>query len=227
MILIGFWKYLKSYKVIKSFGICLGRTNFQAIVFLKAIAVFVLLFCVSQKGYGQVVTDTTARGVEMETPDANKIKLDPSAVKDPTTAALLSAALPGAGQVYNEKIWKVPIIYGGIITNIYFLDFNNRRYQLFRDALKIARDPGDPRGNPFPNLNEDGIIRNVNYWRRNRDLNYMVFGVIYAINIVDSLVDAHLSGFDVSDDLSLDIRPSYENLYAGSSLIGLSVKLKF
>jgi hypothetical protein len=213
--------------VIKTFGIGTGGKNSKAIVFFKAIALFVLFIGITSAGYGQVVTDTTARGVEMETPDANRIKLNPSAVKDPTRAALLSAILPGAGQVYNEKIWKVPIIYGGIMTNVYFLDFNNRRYQLFRNALDIARNPGDPRNNPFPNLNEDGIIRNVNYWRRNRDLNYMIFGIIYAINIVDSLVDAHLSGFDVSDDLSLDIRPSYENLYAGSSLIGLSVKLKF
>jgi len=213
--------------VIKTFGIVLGGNNSLAIVFYKTIAVFVLVFLLSTIGYGQVVTDTTARGVVMETPDANRIKLDPSDVKNPTKAALLSAVLPGAGQVYNEKIWKVPIIYGGIMTNVYFLDFNNRRYQLFRNALTISRNPEDPRPNPFPNLNEDGIVRNVNYWRRNRDLNYMIFGIIYAINIVDSLVDAHLSGFDVSDDLSLDIRPSYENLYAGSSLIGLSVKLKF
>ena len=210
-----------------AFGLFLGRRTAQAIVLFKAIAVFVLLFLASAAANGQVASDTIARGVEMETPDAGRIKLDPSKVKDPTRAALLSAILPGAGQVYNEKIWKVPIIYGGIITNIYFLDFNGRRYQLFRDALRITRNPADPRRNPFPNLNEDGIIRNVNYWRRNRDLNYMIFGVIYAINIVDSLVDAHLSGFDVSDDLSLDIRPAYENLYAGSGLIGLSVKLKF
>jgi len=213
--------------VKKAFGICLGKKTSQAIVLFKAVAVFVLLFVFAESANGQVASDTIARGVEMETPDAAKIKLDPSKVKDPTRAALLSAILPGAGQVYNEKIWKVPIIYGGIITNVYFLDFNNRRYQIFRDALQITRDPTDTRRNPFPNLNDDAIIRNVNYWRRNRDLNYMIFGIIYAINIVDSLVDAHLSGFDVSDDLSLDIRPAYENLYAGSSLIGLSVKLKF
>jgi len=213
--------------VTQAFGICIGNKTPQAIVLSKAIAVFVLLLVMSATAHGQVASDTIARGVEMETPDAGRIKLDPSKVKDPTRAALLSAVLPGAGQVYNEKIWKVPIIYGGIITNVYFLDFNNRRYQLFRNALEITRNPADTRRNPFPNLNEDGIIRNVNYWRRNRDLNYMLFGVIYAINIVDALVDAHLSGFDVSDDLSLDIRPAYENLYAGSSLIGLSVKLKF
>jgi hypothetical protein len=199
----------------------------QAIVLFKAIAIFVLLLCTEKHANAQVVTDTTARGVIMESPDAERIQLDPTKAKDPRLATLLSAIIPGGGQVYNEKIWKVPLIYGGIATTAYFLEFNNRRYQLFRSALEIARNPDDPRPNPFPNLNEDGIVRNVNYWRRNRDLNYMIFGIIYVLNIVDAQVDAHLSGFDVSDDLSLEIKPSYENLYAGSNVIGLSFKLKF
>jgi hypothetical protein len=199
----------------------------QAIVLFKAIAIFVLLLCTENTANAQVVTDTTARGVIMESPDAERIQLDPTKAKDPRLATLLSAIIPGGGQVYNEKVWKVPLIYGGIATTAYFLEFNNRRYQLFRSALQIARNPDDPRPNPFPNLNEDGIVRNVNYWRRNRDLNYMIFGIIYVLNIVDAQVDAHLSGFDVSDDLSLEIKPSYENLYAGSNVIGLSFKLKF
>ncbi|WP_394370081.1 DUF5683 domain-containing protein [Litoribacter ruber] len=200
----------------------------QAIVLYKAIAIFVLSFGFSQSGMAQVVQDTVAGGVVMESPDADKIRINPSKAKDPRTATLLSAILPGAGQVYNEKIWKVPIIYGGITTTAYFVEFNNRRYQLFRDALRISRDPNiDPSLNPFPNLNEDGLVRNVNYWRRNRDLNYMIFVIIYALNLVDAQVDAHLSAFDVSDDLSFELKPAYENLYAGSGLIGLSFKINF
>jgi len=198
-----------------------------AIVLCKAIAIFVLLLCRVEAGNAQVVTDTTARGVIMESPDAERIQLDPSQAKDPRVATLLSALVPGAGQAYNEKIWKIPIIYGGIGATAYFVEFNNRRYQLFREALEIRRNPDDTRPDIFPNLNEDGMVRNVNYWRRNRDLCYMIFGIIYALNIVDAQVDAHLSGFDVSDDLSLEIKPSYENLYAGSNVIGLSFKLKF
>ncbi|GAB3647894.1 hypothetical protein GCM10028791_10660 [Echinicola sediminis] len=147
--------------------------------------------------------------------------------KNPRKAALLSAILPGAGQIYNEKMWKVPLIYGGIITNLYFVDFNNRRYQLFKEALMIYRDDDPTTENIFPNLNEDGLIRNVDYWRRNRDGVYLLFGAIYALNIVDALVDAHLSGFDVSDDLSLKIQPSVESLYASGNSVGLSLKLKF
>jgi hypothetical protein len=145
--------------------------------------------------------------------------------KDPRIATILSAVFPGAGQVYNEKVWKLPIIYGGIATNLYFIEFNNRRYQLFRDELRKF-DAADP-ALSFPNLNRDALARNVDFWRRNRDLNFVVFGVIYLLNIVDAQVDAHLSGFDISDDISMIIEPSYETLTAGGQLVGVSLKLKF
>ncbi|EPR65750.1 hypothetical protein ADICYQ_5237 [Cyclobacterium qasimii M12-11B] len=105
------------------------------------------------------------------------------------------------------------------------MNFNNRRYQEFILALDIVREGTET--SPFPNLNEDGIIRNVNYWRRNRDAMYMVFGVIYALGAVDAFVDAHLSGFDVSDDLTFKLEPSMEPLLANNNAIGLSLKIKF
>ncbi len=187
----------------------------------KTIAVFVLLPLFQIQCLGQDI-----RQIEADTTNQQEIILKKKA-KNPKKAALLSAILPGAGQVYNEKPWKVPIIYGGIITNLYFVEFNNRRYQLFKDALIIYRDDDAETENPFPNLNEDGLIRNVDYWRRNRDATYLIFGAIYALNIVDAIVDAHLSGFDVSDDLTLKIQPSVESMYASGNSVGISIKLKF
>ncbi|AEL28100.1 DUF5683 domain-containing protein [Cyclobacterium marinum] len=149
----------------------------------------------------------------------------PKNVKDPKKAIYLSLIFPGAGQVYNEKVWKLPLLYSGVSTAIYFLNFNNRRYKEFIAALEIVREGTET--NPFPNLNEDGIIRNVNYWRRNRDAMYMVFGAIYALGAVDAFVDAHLSGFDVSDDLTFKLEPSMEPMLANNSAIGLSLKIKF
>lgn len=149
----------------------------------------------------------------------------PTNVKNPKKAIYLSLMFPGAGQVYNEKVWKLPLLYSGVSTAIYFLNFNNRRYQEFIAALEIVREGTE--ANPFPNLNEDGIIRNVNYWRRNRDAMYMVFGAIYALGAVDAFVDAHLSGFDVSDDLSFKIKPSMEPLLANNNAVGLSFIIKF
>jgi hypothetical protein len=193
------------------------------VLFGKAFAVFILACLVSERSYSQTDSDTIPTPLVQE---SDTIPISEDGVKSPKVATLLSVILPGAGQVYNEKIWKVPLIYGGIITTAYFVEFNNRRYQKFKDALAIVRDPSLGT-NPFPNLNQDGIIRNVDYWRRNRDLCYLIFGVIYVLGIVDAQVDAHLSGFDVTDDLSMKIEPAYESLTAGGDTIGLSFKLNF
>lgn len=159
--------------------------------------------------------------------DTIKIELARRDVKDPKKAMILSAVLPGTGQVYNEKPWKVPIIYAGFAANIYFIEYNNRRYQLFLDALAIYDRNPTSTDRPFPSLNRDGLVRNIDYWRRNRDLNYFLFVGIYALNIVDAFVDAHLSAFDVSDDLSFKLEPSFEMLAAGGSVTGISLKIKF
>ena len=184
---------------------------------LIIIAVFVLL-----------PISEVASQIQIVAPDTVKVDYSNSAIKNPKTATLLSAMLPGAGQVYNGKPWKVPIIYAGFAANIYFIDFNNRRCELFKEALAIFdEDPKDPE-QPFPSLNRDGLVRNVNYWKRNRDLNYFLFIGIYALNIIDANVDAHLSAFDVSDDLTFRFEPSYESLSAGGgNVMGLSLKINF
>ncbi|QDH81559.1 hypothetical protein FKX85_11325 [Echinicola soli] len=186
------------------------------------MAVFVLFLLFQNTVFGQEV-----RAIAHDSTEQVEININKGNIKNPKKAALLSAILPGAGQVYNEKMWKVPIIYGGIITTAYFVEFNNRRYQIFKEALTIYRDDDESTDNIFPNLNEDGLIRNVDYWRRNRDACYLVFTAIYALNIVDALVDAHLSGFDVSNDLTFKLEPSVEPTYASRNAIGLSFKIQF
>jgi hypothetical protein len=177
------------------------------------IAVFVLLLVGALDVFSQQMNADTL-----------SINLRPENYKNPKKATLLSATLPGAGQVYNGKAWKIPILYGGFATNIYFIDFNNQRYQALREAL-FQFDKKEP--NNFPSLNRDGLVRQVNFWRRNRDLNYFLFIGIYALNIIDAQVDAHLSTFDVSDDLSFRFEPSFETLTAGGTLFGLSMKINF
>lgn len=177
------------------------------------IAVFVLLVMGTLDGFTQQIKADTIT-----------ITLRPEGYKDPKKATILSAIVPGAGQVYNGKAWKVPILYGGFATNIYFIDFNNSRYQALREAL-FQFDRQEP--NNFPNLNRDGLVRQVNFWRRNRDLNYFLFIGIYALNIIDAQVDAHLSTFDVSDDISFRFEPSFETLTAGGTIFGLSMKINF
>jgi hypothetical protein len=143
--------------------------------------------------------------------------------KNPKKATLLSAILPGAGQVYNEKSWKVPILYAGILTDLYFINYNHRRYESFREAL-FALDRKEP--NQFPSLNRAALVRNVDYWRQNRDLTVLLLLGIYALNLVDANVDAHLSGFDVSEDLALQVMPQLGTVYASNSM-GVSLTLRF
>ncbi len=143
--------------------------------------------------------------------------------KDPKKATMLSAILPGAGQVYNGKTWKVPILYAGILTDVYFIQYNHKRYERFRDAL-FALDKGEP--NQFPSLNRAALVRNVDYWRQNRDLTLLLMLGIYALNLVDANVDAHLSGFDISEDLTLKIAPQIGTLSAFSTR-GFSFTLQF
>ncbi|MDX5478509.1 MAG: DUF5683 domain-containing protein [Cyclobacteriaceae bacterium] len=182
-------------------------------IYTSIIAVFVLLAFCSKTASGQVIASDTV-----------EISLNDKDIKDPKKATLLSAILPGAGQVYNNKAWKAPIIYGGFATNIFFIHFNNTRYKALKEGLLLF-DQNET--NNFPNLNRDGLVRQVNYWRRNRDLNYFLFVGIYALIIIDAQVDAHLSGFDVSEDLSFRFEPSFETLTAGGNIFGLSMKITF
>lgn len=184
---------------------------------------FLVALCILRIGtgtaYGQ--SDSSAQASPKK---LGKVVDSPSLLpKDPKKATMLSAILPGAGQVYNGKTWKVPILYAGILTDVYFIQYNHKRYERFRDAL-FALDKGEP--NQFPSLNRAALVRNVDYWRQNRDLTLLLMLGIYALNLVDANVDAHLSGFDISEDLTLKIAPQIGTLSA-SSTTGLSFTLQF
>jgi hypothetical protein len=125
--------------------------------------------------------------------------------KNPRVASLLSAAIPGAGQVYNGKFWKLPILYGGGFALGYYIRVNNQQYKLCRDSyIKVKAGEKDYFNGAY---DADQLARLREYWRRNRDLLIIVSGLTYLLNIADAAVDAHLSRFDVSDDLSLKWSP--------------------
>lgn len=204
------------------------KTAFQHLAFINKTISVILVFwlgcyCLYAQEVDTVRVEQLIVEIEDELSDEERIP----GYKDPNKAILMALAFPGGGQIYNEKVWKVPLIYGGILTSIYFFEFNNRRYKQFLVALDIVRTPGSTEPNPFPNLNQDGIVRNVNFWRRNRDSMFLVFAGIYALGAVDAFVDAHLSGFDISDDLTFSIEPSVEPLLASNAAIGVSFKIKF
>lgn len=145
----------------------------------------------------------------------------------PSTAALYSAALPGLGQAYNNKYWKIPILYGSGLVIGYFMNYNHKLYKQYRDGYLAIIDKDD-RTEPFNTvISEKTYLRALDYYRRNRDLLVVATALFYVLNIVDAHVDAHLELFTVDDDISLNLEPSFDQTAMQTNLIGLSLKLRF
>jgi len=157
------------------------------------------------------------------------VKADTSKSKTPKAhspkkAALYSAVLPGLGQAYNRKYWKIPIIAAGTGALFYSFNFNQSRFSSFKEELvKRQQNLGnlDPELDRYSDANLNEL---QDFYRRNRDLTIVGFALLYALNIIDATVDAHLFDFSVNDDLSLHLRPASLPLLASS---GLSIQLRF
>lgn len=119
-------------------------------------------------------------------------------------AVIFSAVLPGLGQVYNRKYWKVPIIYVAIGGSLYFAFEQRQLYQQYKTAY-VERLQGIP--NEFDDRSDQWLLTNMETARRNRDLLFILSGLLYTMNIIDAAVDAHLFYFDVSDNLSIHFSP--------------------
>lgn len=123
----------------------------------------------------------------------------------PIKAAFYSAMLPGLGQAYNRKYWKIPIVYAALGVGVGFVIYNERLYNDARISY-ITRTDNDPDSNYETSetieLTNDNLITVSEYYRRNRDLSYIITAGLYFLNIIDAIVDGHLYNFDVSDDLS-------------------------
>ena len=145
----------------------------------------------------------------------------------PKKASIYSAIIPGAGQIYNKKYWKVPIIYTSIGTSFYAAQWNQKEYVHYREAYEYRTDADETTIDPYEDqFTESNLITIKNYHRKNRDLAYIITAGIYLLNIIDASVDAHLLKFNVNEDISLNIQPqfmqaNYQNIPA------LSLKLNW
>ncbi len=126
---------------------------------------------------------------------------------DPKKAAFLSLVVPGAGQVYNKRYWKVPLVYGAMGSMVALIDFNQSRYRRFRTALDLKRKdlPHEFSGTRLDNANSLRIIRDQ--YDKNMQLSYVGLVLAHALQAMEAFVDAHLRSFDVGEDLSLQVKP--------------------
>ncbi|MGN6194401.1 MAG: DUF5683 domain-containing protein [Ginsengibacter sp.] len=158
-------------------------------------------------------------------PEKSVMALDTSVKFNPHKALFRSAVLPGWGQWYNKKYWKIPIIYGalGVTTGIFL--YNLKYYKLLRKAVQYRLDTipsNDALIDPaFIHLSTESIRIYRDAYRQNIDYSVLAFLVVWGLNVVDATVDAHLKAFDVSPDIGMKIRPgfNYTTNNAGVSLV--------
>ena len=198
-----------------------------------------------------VVEDTKAlladsTSVVVKKQPKEKVKRDWNTwTPDPQRALWLALVLPGAGQIYNRKYWKLPIIYGGFMGCIYALTWNNMMYKDYSQAYLdiMDNDPGTASYNKFLHLGRTVTKENEEFYkklfksrkdkyRRWRDMSFFVMLGVYAISVIDAYVDAELSVFDISKDLSLKVEPTViPNRMGGNPLqaqsIGVNCCLNF
>ena len=186
-----------------------------------------------------VVVDTTFSKKEM--------KQDWSTWRpDPKRALWLALVIPGGGQIYNRKYWKLPLVYGGFIGCMYAMNWNNTMYKDYSQAYidLMDNDPNTQSYNQFLHLGmkittdadkkryQDIFRKRKDKYRRWRDLSFFVMLGVYALSVIDAYVDAELSVFDISDDLSLKVEPTIINNRSSSnpidaSSVGLQCSLNF
>lgn len=188
--------------------------------------IFVLLFT------GMATLSSTAQEIrvdsngkfegEIEHIDHEDLEL----IHSPKKATILSACLPGAGQIYNKKWWKAPIVWIGIGTSIYLSQDYRGEYNKWKEQYIRRLDPDQT--DDYPLASNQSIESQMLTYRKWMETSYVVAGAIYILQILDANVDAQLMSFDVSDDLSLNVMPNvFFNQRQPKPTYGLTLSLGF
>jgi len=198
------------------------KTNFARQIFLALL----IVFC-ANASFAQ--TDTTEAVIEVGrgTVEGDIQTVIPDSIEkthSPKKATLMSVALPGLGQIYNKKYWKVPIIYGGFAVAGWYLSDNLKQIDFYKEAFKAETDgnPDTENGTGFTSTQLEELISQYKTWR---DLSYIAIAAIYVLNIIDANVDAHLFYFDVGEDLTMNIQPFVTPSLRPVTGLTLSLKL--
>jgi hypothetical protein len=194
------------------------------------IIIFLFLLATS-KTFAQQKEDTLIlKSNTSDTSGKSLLALDTVIKKkhNPKIATFRSAVLPGWGQAYNKKYWKIPIVYGALGTTAGVFLYNIKTYRLLRKAVIYRLDKDTSNDNliapEFATLSTEAIRFYRNAYRQNIDYSVLVFLVFWGLNVVDATVDAHLKAFDVSPDIGMKVRPGINQTTNG---VGLSLVFFF
>lgn len=194
--------------------------------FIRILAVLVLTgsLCVGQEldtTNTRVLIDTVGQGKRVENIESYAKRYDPR------KAMLYSAVLPGMGQTYNKKYWKLPIVYGGFAVLIYVVDAYQDQYLTFRKDLFYVVNEKPPSGLGTTGYTEDQLRTLVDRSRRERDYFLILSGMWYILQLVDAHVDAHLKEFEVNPRMQVRLEPMMENTMLTGRSTGIRLSLRF
>jgi hypothetical protein len=142
-------------------------------------------------------------------------------------ATMYSAVLPGLGQAYNRQYWKIPILYAGIGTIAGFIVYTNSIYRENVNNLSLINNYPELYPSSSLQARKQAILNNIDNFRRYRDLNIILGGLTYTLNILDANVSGHLKGFETTDDLSWRISPAIIPVGIGLPAAGFTIKIAF
>ena len=180
---------------------------------MRFILVLLIVVTSVYSSFGQNRMDQTVAALEDTTASAVPMMVD-SIVElkplfmTPKKTGLFSAIIPGLGQYHNKQYWKIPIIYVGIGAAAYIISDNLKNYNAFRKeyAGRLSQDPNFV--SKFPEYRDEITIKSAqDFYRRNLDLSVLITGLGYTLQVIDAVVFAHLKGFDISEDISLNYKP--------------------
>lgn len=204
--------------------------------FVIALILTIPMLSLAQKKDSLIVKDTTGKVVA-----SSKVKKGlwrdsaGNRVFSPRTAAIYSAILPGLGQIYNKKYWKVPIVYAAVGIPIYSFFYNKQWYNRTKYALAVVSSPNFPNNTDSLNavnsklqsLVKNGqatsILNYRNEFRKDMDYSILFTLLFWGLNVVDATVDAHLKGFNVNDNLTMQVKP----VILSTQSVGVSIVFKF
>jgi len=191
--------------------------------------------CFAQDKDSLIVKDTAGTVIATKPAQKTDLKIDTAAQRtfSPRKAALYSAILPGLGQIYNKKYWKVPIVYTAVGIPVYLFFDNKKWYNRTRYALAVISS-GTTNQDSLDKVHEqlknfvtakrtDALLNYRNEFRKDMDYSILFTLLFWGLNIVDATVDAHLKGFNVSDNLSLKVKPAI----LSTQSVGISLVLNF
>lgn len=194
---------------------------------LPALFLFLSLLCflpASAQDTTTVISTPATVVVEPATESVDSAKMAQVAKRfNPQKALLYAAILPGTGQIYNKKYWKVPIVYGGFAFLGYYIDFYNDRYRFYRAELFQELNTGTS----STGLPESQIRNVIERYRRERDFFIVLSGIWYALQIIDAHVDSHLKEFDVNPNLQVKVEPTFTQDMVLGKQHGFSISIRF